>query len=258
MRVTRYQHGQPCWSELVSSNSEQAKRFYQQLFGWEYLDMPLPQGSYSMSRLHGDDIGAIYPLAPQQQHMPSHWTCYFAVDDVDATINAVQMAGGHLLIGPHDVADAGRMALFTDPEGACFAVWQAGAHPGAKRFDEVNSLCWVELACRSAKTARDFYPQIFGWQVRISSNPDFDYTEWQLGDASLGGMMQMDEQWGDTTPHWMLYFAVEDCDATVATARAMGGDVCVPPTDIPEVGRFAVLKDCTGAVFSVIRLSPVL
>jgi predicted enzyme related to lactoylglutathione lyase len=55
-------------------------------------------------------------------------------------------------------------------------------------------------------------------------------------------------------PHWMPYFQVEDCDAAAANAAKLGGTVCVPPTDIPSIGRFAVLQDPTGATFSVIKM----
>lgn len=257
MKIAHYQQGYPCWSELASTQCEQAKVFYQRLFNWQYQDKPLPQGSYAIASLHGEDVGAIYQQQAQQ-NMPSQWIAYFAVDSVDVTITAVHAAGGQLLLGPHQVGDAGRMAMFTDPDGAKFAVWQANNHPGAGRFDETNSLCWVELVCKNPKTARDFYPQIFGWLPRISSNPDFDYTEWQLADVSLGGMMQMPLEWGAMAPYWMLYFAVDDCDATVEVASEMGGTILVPPNDIPEVGRFAVLNDPTGATFAIIRLSPVL
>jgi predicted enzyme related to lactoylglutathione lyase len=81
------------------------------------------------------------------------------------------------------------------------------------------------------------------------------YTEWQLDGRSIGGMMEMDGQWGDTPPHWMIYIMVDDCDAVAGKVTQLGGTVCVPPTDIPKVGRFAVLGDPQGAYFSIIQLS---
>jgi predicted enzyme related to lactoylglutathione lyase len=69
-----------------------------------------------------------------------------------------------------------------------------------------------------------------------------------------GGMMQMTEEWGDMPSHWMTYFAVEDVDAAAEQVEALGGRVCVPPTDIPDVGRFAVIDDPQGATFSIMHL----
>jgi len=76
-----------------------------------------------------------------------------------------------------------------------------------------------------------------------------------LGEHPVAGMMQMTEEWGDAPPHWMTYITVADCDASAKTVEELGGQVCVPPTDIPEVGRFAVINDPTGATFSIIKLT---
>ena len=65
--------------------------------------------------------------------------------------------------------------------------------------------------------------------------------------------MPIQAEWGDMPPHWSVYFAVEDCDASTATATRLGGSVLTPPTDIPGVGRFAVLRDPQGAIFSVLE-----
>ena len=56
------------------------------------------------------------------------WNTYIWVDDADETADKVRAAGGTVLIEPFDVMDAGRMAVFADPEGAVFCVWQAKEH----------------------------------------------------------------------------------------------------------------------------------
>jgi len=57
-------------------------------------------------------------------------------------------------------------------------------------------------------------------------------------------------------PHWVNYVQVQNCDATVARATSLGGKVCMPATDIPNTGRFAMLQDPQGAMLSVIALGP--
>jgi uncharacterized protein len=82
-----------------------------------------------------------------------------------------------------------------------------------------------------------------------------EYTEWKLGDTTIGGMMPMPDQVPAEVPsYWMVYFATADCDATVTSATALGATVTVPAMDIPP-GRFAVLADPTGAMFAVIALA---
>ncbi|MBB1268511.1 VOC family protein [Shewanella sp. SR44-3] len=255
MKVTHYRQGEPCWAELASHDWQGAKAFYQKLFGWNGFDMPMPEGNYTMLQIDNDDVAALYQMPVDMvENSPTHWTVYFAVDDLPATVAKVQQAGGQLLIGPHAVGEAGKMAVFADPEGSRFAVWEAINHIGIKRSQENNALCWVELACRDTAKAKDFYSQAFGWQCKLANMPAFEYNEWYVDERAIGGMMAMTEEWGDMPTHWMLYFAVEDCDAIAAKAAANGGKICVPPTDIDNVGRFSVLADPQGGVFSVITL----
>jgi predicted enzyme related to lactoylglutathione lyase len=82
------------------------------------------------------------------------------------------------------------------------------------------------------------------------------YTSFMQGETPVAGMMKMTAEFGEAPAHWMTYVSVEDCDASVAKVETLGGTICVPPTDIPKVGRFAVINDPTGAVISIIKLAP--
>ena len=85
-----------------------------------------------------------------------------------------------------------------------------------------------------------------------------DYYELRRADGvGVGGMMQMEgDQWPAEMPdHWMVYFGTADTDAAASRAAELGGQICVPPTDIPDVGRFAVLSDPQGATFSIIKFA---
>ena len=174
MKVQQYQQGQPCWIELATHDWAAGKAFYQALFGWGADDMPMPEGHYTMLQIDGDDIAAMYPMPAEMEALPTHWTIYFAVDDVDATSKAVTQAGGEIIAGPHSVGDAGRMALCTDPEGCRFALWQGQDHIGIKRSQESNTLCWVELACRDTAAAKQFYSQVLGYQTQLNDVADFE------------------------------------------------------------------------------------
>lgn len=257
MKIDQYFQGQPCWVELASLDVEASKHFYPALFGWDIVDMPIPQGTYSMFNLDGDDLGAMYQLPEEMATAgdKSHWLIYFAVESLENSLVDVTGAGGTIVLGPHDVGEAGRMAVIKDLEGAKFALWQAKNHIGARRAAEAGSLCWVELACRKTQAAKSFYCHVLGWGARKADMGNVEYTEWQVGSQDIGGMMKMTAEWGDMPAHWMSYFTVDDCDAKAAKVAELGGSVCVPPTDIANVGRFAVVNDPAGAVFSIIELT---
>ena len=82
------------------------------------------------------------------------------------------------------------------------------------------------------------------------------YTTFTADGAPRGGMMTIQPSWGRVPPHWLVYFAVSDCEGSAALCQSLGGSVRVPPTDVAGVGRFAVLADPQGAVFAVIATDP--
>ena len=255
MKISHYQHGSPCWIELASQEAASGKHFYAALFNWQLKDMPIPEGVYTLFAIDNDDIGAMYQLPKTSTELttPTYWGIYFAVDDLNTTLEILKAHGGKVVVGPHVVGDAGQMAQCQDPEGTTFSLWQAGQHIGSIRKDEPNSLCWVELMCRKPDICKAFYSKVLGWLPQITLMDDFDYCEWLVGDTAIGGMMEMTPEWGNMPSHWMPYIMVENCDATVAKATEIGGKVCVAPTDIPKVGRFSVLNDPQGGLFSVIK-----
>jgi hypothetical protein len=255
MEVGKHTPGTFCWVELGTTDQPAAKKFYSDLFGWSVNDLPIgPDSFYTMLQLRGKDVAALCQLNPEQlaQGIPPHWLLYIAVESADEAAKAVIAAGGKTMMEPFDVFDAGRMTVAQDPAGATFGIWQARKHIGSQINNETNTFCWGELATRDTAAATAFYGQVFGWKAKTG---DPTYTEFHLGDQPFGGMLTMTPEMGDAPPHWAPYFAVNDCDATAEKAKSLGASMCVPPQDIPNVGRFAVIADPQGAVFSIIKLT---
>lgn len=125
-----------------------------------------------------------------------------------------------------------------------------------------GSFCWNELATSNLEICKTFYSELLGWKLERSAavGEEMEYVEFAPeGSCKLGGMYQMGKEYCDGAgemmpPHWMSYIAVDDVDASAAKVWELGGKVCVPPTDIPNVGRFCVVNDPTGATFSLITL----
>jgi len=252
MDIDSYDHGVPSWVDLQSSNPAAARQFYGGLFGWDVEEGPPEAGGYALAMLRGRAVAGIGPMmAPAPI---SFWSTYVNVDDADAIAAVVPGAGGQVYMPPMDVMDVGRMAVFADPAGAAFGVWQPGAHKGAGIVNEPNTLCWNELVTTDVEGCKAFYATVFGWGAATHGEGPSAYTEWQLGGRSIGGMMARPPQMPAEAPnYWGVYFAVEDCDAAVAKATGLGGSVALPPMDI-EPGRFSLLADPTGAMFSVITM----
>lgn len=249
------------WNELGTGDLAAAKRFYTELFGWGCTETPMPgehPGVYALFQLDGVDIGGAYQQdGPMFEGVPPCWACYVSVDDVDATLAVAESAGGTTLWPAMDIPGIGRMGGFTDPTGAALAVFKMGDKEERPAMGVTHgSLCWNELTTTDMDAAGAFYSTVFGWEVDTKGDESsMPYAEWKLGDESVGGMMELDPEWGPGPSNWAVYVSVPDCDATVAKALALGGTVKTPAMDIPEIGRFATLVDPTGAEISVITLA---
>jgi predicted enzyme related to lactoylglutathione lyase len=251
--------GNFCWFELATTDSDAAKQFYTSLFGWTSADTPAgPDMIYTIFKLGEKDAAALYPMNKEQQShgVPPNWMTYVSVASADDSAKKAEQLGGKIFMAPFDVMDAGRMALIQDPTGAMIATWEARKYIGAEVTGEPNSFCWGELVTTDPETAGTFYKGLFDWTTKGMDIGPEAYTEFVNNDTPVGGMMKITEQMAGVPPHWGVYFAVNDCDATVEKAVGLGGSIVMPPTDIPTVGRFAVIKDPQGAVFSVIKLQP--
>ena len=253
---TSYAPGTPSWVDLGAPDVDAAATFYEGLLGWQTPEMPnsAEMGGYRRAKLDGADVAGMMPL--MQEGQPPAWRSYVSVEDADATAAAVKEAGGGVIVEPMDVMDLGRMAVFSDPTGAAFGIWQPGTFAGAARVNEPGALAWNELNTRDPEAAKAFYAAVFGWGFEDHDMGEMGvYTEWKQGDASIGGMMDMgNTQMPPEVPaHWLVYFAVENTDAAVETVKSSGGNVAFGPIDIPA-GRFAVVTDPFGAVFAVIQM----
>src|SRR3546814_13219380 len=110
-----------------------------------------------------------------------------------------------------------------------------GTKPGPNPH---GSFIWYELLATDPDAAADFYGKVVGWKTRDSGQPGIDYRLFSAPDADIGGLLKRSEAM--PPPVWLGYIGVDDVDAAVAKIKPVGGDVHLPPTDIPNVGRFGI------------------
>jgi predicted enzyme related to lactoylglutathione lyase len=252
---TGYTPSTPCWVELSGTpDVEASQAFYRELFGWEMPEQPnsAELGGYRRAKLDGRDVAGVSPRMEDGQ--PTVWATYVSVEDAAATAVKVAESGGTSIAEPMDVVGLGTMAVFTDPTGAVFGIWQPGTFAGAELVNEPGAFAWNELGTRDVGAAKKFYAAVFDWSFEDHDMGQMGtYTEWKQGDASIGGMMDVSGRLPDQIPaHWLVYFAVENTDAAVEAAKSSGGGVSFGPIDIPA-GRFAIVSDPHGAAFAVIQ-----
>jgi uncharacterized protein len=274
-----YIPGVPCWIDTRHPDPEAAVAFYNGLFGWEFENVmpPAADAPYFVARIRGGDVAAVGSI-PEGAPPAAMWNTYVWVDSADDSASKVRAAGGRVVTEPFDLPNAGRMAVFTDPEGAAFCVWEAREHQGARVVNEHGSLNFNDLNTRDVAGAKAFYGAVFGWQTL---ELDGGFEMWTLpgyGDHLERDNPQLREQMAeldspagfedvvasivpiadgqpDTPPHWGVTFAVDDADAVAEKAAELGGTVVLPPLDAPWV-RMTVIADPQGATFTASAFVP--
>jgi predicted enzyme related to lactoylglutathione lyase len=295
-----YIPGVPCWVDASEPDPEAAAEFYGGLFGWEFEEVPPPRSgdTYLIARhraktssifdtsgdLQSGDVAGVRSI-PEGAPSIAMWNTYFWVDSADETVSKVRDAGGAVLIEPFDFANASRIAVFADPEGAAFGVWEAREHRGARLVNDPGAVVFNGLNTRNVEGAKSFYGSVFGWQTSgIGGGADGwtlpGYGDWlerehhpalrkQMAEAGapegfedvVGAIIPLTDEQPDTPPHWSVTFAAADADATAAKATELGGSVIVPPFDAPwstptYTIRITVIGDPQGATFSASKFLP--
>jgi len=255
---TEYQHGEFSWVNLTTSDTAAAKRFYGGLFGWQFNEMPGGNGmTYTFCELNHQSVGGLSAITPEMGNVPPHWMPFINVRSADEIAKRVTQNSGKVLYGPEDVLDVGRMAAIADPTGARVAIWEPKRHKGAALVGEAGAMCWNELLTPDIEVAGRFYRAVFDWgSDLVDTSADSSYTIFKAGTTMIAGMMARPQRLKDVPPNWLTYFGVKDCDASAAKASELGGKVMQPPTDIPNIGRFAVCQDGQGAVFAIAYFLP--
>ncbi|MGW2832249.1 VOC family protein [Streptomyces sp. NPDC001286] len=244
--------GTPCWVSLMVHGLTATEEFYAALFGWEFEPGPHQLGPYVRALLDGYEVAGIGQLPPDRQ-LPIAWTPYLASDDVDLTAETVRLCGGTVGVGPLDAAEAGRLAIGSDPSGAVFGIWQAAAHGGTALTGVPGTPAWNELVTYETAGVAKFYETVFGYEERKVVSADFDYVTLHIDGRPVAGLHGVGNALPrDRGPHWTTYFEVADADEAAARLTDLGGHVLRPPKDSVH-GRVATVADPEGALFSLIQ-----
>jgi len=275
-----YPAGVPCWVDLSQDDPQRAAVFYAGLLGWDVEDtMPAEvPGHYFMATIGGRLVAGI-GSRPDVIPAGTGWMTYVWVDRADDAVSRAQELGGSVVMPATDVLDAGRCAVLADPEGAVFAVWEAGRHRGAQAVNEPGTWNFSGLHARDPDAALAFYNGLFGWEANppdpsmdgtlLLRRPGYGEHLETLRPGTIQGMADMGAPEGfadavawitplgddEVAPHWDVTFAVDDADAAASRAEALGGTVLMPPTDMPWV-RMTVLRDPQGAIVTASRFMP--
>ncbi|MBN3928887.1 VOC family protein [Streptomyces verrucosisporus] len=268
-----FAEGAPCWTDAMLPDLEAGKRFYGELFGWTFGDPARPalpgqsdrpgQGSHTVALLGGRRVASL--VRKPDGRLPTVWTVYLATPDAAATARRIRAAGGQLVTEPGTVGPEGVAATAVDPGGAVFGLWQPEALAGFEAVREPGSYVWTEVCTREREPVDAFYREVFGYVMYPagdeSAGEAADVMVWAPrgepadDEHAVGSRTMIDETYPVEMPaHFLVHFAVADCDAAVRATVRLGGRTVDGPQDTP-FGRYAVLADNQGARFGVLDTS---
>ena len=244
--------GAPCWVDLMTSDTDKARAFYRDLFGWTAEAPSEDFGGYFMFTRDGVPVAGGMGNESNPD-MPDVWSVYLATDDAAKTVETATAGGGQVYVPPLAIADLGTMAVVGDSGGAAIGMWQPGTFPGFATYGETGTPSWFELHTRDYDAALVFYRDAFHWETETTSDtPEFRYSTLVAGGEPLAGVMDATAFLPEGVPsHWAVYFGVEDTDAALARVVELGGTVLQPAEDTPY-GRLATAADPTGARFKLV------
>jgi len=247
--------GEYIWYELMTSDIEGARAFYEAVVGWtigEKSDMP--GMDYRMIQAPDALAGGMLQIGPDSAAQGAFplWVGYIGVDDVDASVASIKALGGAVHMGPTDIPGAGRLAMASDPQGAHFYVMRGAIEDGTSTvFGEGLGHCaWNELTTTDQAGAHAFYEALTGWTnpENMPMGPMGDYRFLYAGDIRIGATMQQT----DRPARWRHYFVVASINAAIEAVKAGGGTVDQGPHPVPGGGNIIIGTDPQGAQFALV------
>jgi len=244
-----YLHGKFVWFELHTADPAKAIAFYNEVLGWKSAETDMGGTKLNFIQ-NGDKPIGIIMAADKAKKEPTHWVGYVSVADVDAAVERITASGGKIIVPGMDIPEVGRFAAATDPEGAYFSVFKGlkGDMPDGK--PATGEWAWHELWSKKPEAAVAFYSTVA--EVKSSEMPmgKKKYHMLMTGEIPRAGIDTLPK--GQKKALWVPYVMVDNTDDTVKKAKALMAKIILKPTDIPDVGRIAVLVDPTGGTFGVV------
>jgi Predicted enzyme related to lactoylglutathione lyase len=248
------------WYELMTTDADGAKAFYDAVVGWNVdAQSHFPNGYRMIGRSDGKMAGGVLPLTDEmRQHGASPtWLGYINVDDVDASVSSMEQAGGKALMPAFDIPQVGRVAMVADPQGAPFYIMKPIPPEDPDAVSDVFSpteqqrVGWNELSSSDPAAARRFYTGQLGWND-AEFMPMGEMGEYRFLDhdgtrfGALCGVMPGGKS------KWRYYFRVPSIAGAKAVAEQHGGTIHMGPHEVPTGDFIIIGSDPQGAEFALV------
>jgi predicted enzyme related to lactoylglutathione lyase len=244
--------GKIVWHDLLTNDIDGSKRFYGELFGWQFEELPLSLGfgrssKYLLIRSKGELIGGMFDVAGvDTQANSSQWVVVMSVADVEAATATVKSAGGKILTQPTDLNERGRIAVVVDPDGALFAMLETRDGDPLDREPDAGEFMWDEVWVPDVQAAAAFYKSVAPFELVSAELGNANYEGLAVDNVPRVGVLQNPAQDEGLNPTWVSYVKVQDM-SLLARVTDLGGKVLLEAHDRPIGGQVAIIAGPSGA-----------
>ncbi len=247
--------GKVSFVELVTPDLAAAKQFYAGLFGWTFRDIATSGTQYVEAYVDGHPVaGLFHKELPAGERRQPAWLTFISVRDVDAAKKSALAHGGKVLYEPHTIANRGRQAVFSDPQGAVFAVLASSSGDPPDVLVPSGQWIWSSLIARDADTDAAFYQSLFDYEVfDLPADPGAQHLMLASDNYARASANTPPASKDEIHPHWINYVRVDDAVAMTAKVVGLGGRVLVEPRVDRHGGKVAIVADPTGAAFGLLE-----
>lgn len=231
-------HGEFIWYELMTSDPDASKTFYDDVVGWTIGDKPAQGMDYRMIAAPDGFVGGVMALNADMiaGGAAPTWMGYFGVDDVDASVAAITAASGQVHLPATDIPDVGRIAMVTDPQGVAIYVMRGNSDESSTAYSRtaMGHVSWNELQTTDDAAALAFYDRHFGIKkvgaMEMGEMGDYSFIANTDGGDAIGAVMKAPP---GVRPGWGFYFRVPDIDTAKTRVETAGGTITHGPMEVP-------------------------
>jgi predicted enzyme related to lactoylglutathione lyase len=261
--------GKIVWHDLLTDQPEASRRFYGELFGWEFEELGLRTGAfttvnYTLIRHNGRLIGGMIDtnrLDRDTEVDISQWVVLMSVNDVDAAVGSLTEAGGTVFTPPTDMADRGRIAVVADPQGALFALLETRDGDPVDAEPDMGGFLWNEVWADDVDAATGFYRGLAGYDAENrfldddeSAETDSGYRVLSADGTPRAGILANPVE--GLPPIWVSYIRVNDPAAITAKVESLGGRVLLDAQERDIGGQVALIAGPSGAGIAIQTWEP--
>lgn len=244
-------NGQPCWTDLSTTEVQASATFYSEVFGWEFESQGAEFGDYRFAYTGaGDQRAAVAGLGPcsDEASPRSSWSLYLHADDIEQSFGEALRQGATGVVEPMDVGPKGTMAQVFDPSGAVIGLWQPGRHAGFEAVAQPGSPAWFDLHTKDFNAATQFYRSWLGFEFETPEGFPAGYVSAKAPDGDyLFGIMDVSQVYPPEQPStWNTYYLVDSAGDTLRRAVDLGATAMMDKDPSPY-GLISAFADPQGA-----------